>query len=140
MPTKKPRISITLEADDLACIDRYAAAAGTPRATILAGLITSAVPELTKAAGLIEIANEAPLRVRRQVVEDLSNATADALGFLAPFNRDYHVIMNNLQAELYFDKPKRRDGWAGGRAAPDAPIQPGAKRPKNPRSLTGGSK
>lgn len=141
MPTSKPRISITLEASDLAVLDRYALAAGSPRATILAGLISSAVPELARASELIELANNAPRRVREGIVQELSNATADALGFLEPFSRDYHQAMNALQYELSLDKPRRREG-------PTVVLRSGApggparrpKLPKNPRPLTGGSK
>lgn len=141
MPTTKPRISITMEPDDLVVLDRYAAASGTPRATILGGLISSAIPELGRAAELIEMANAAPRHVRQGLVENLSNATADALGFLAPFNADYQLILRTLQRELPIDKPStRREGSAavGLRPALDGQIR--RKRPLDPQSLTGGSK
>lgn len=141
MPTTKPRISITMDAHDVAVLDRYAAASGTPRATIIGGLIASAVPELGRAAELIEMANAAPRHIRQGIVDNLSNATADALGFLAPFNADYHMAMNALQGELPIDKPtRRREGSAAvpRRGALDVPAR--RKRPLDPHPLTGGSK
>ena len=141
MPTNKPRVSITMESDDLLVLDRYAAASGTPRATIISGLLASAIPELQRASELIEIANAAPRHVRQGLVENLSNATADAMGFLEPFNKDFRLIMNNLQRELPIDERKRREGSAAGmRSVPPLASPRRLSPPKNPRSLTGGSK
>lgn len=141
MPTTKPRISITMELDDLVVLDRYAAASGTPRATILGGLLASAIPELGRAAELIEMANAAPRHVRQGLVENLSNATADAMGFLAPFNADYHLILKTLQRELPIDKPTHRREGSAAVVHRATLAEPGRrKRPSDPQSLTGGSK
>lgn len=151
MPTTKPRISITIDADDLAVLDRYAAASGTPRASMLAALIKATVPELERAADLIELANAAPRRVLEGAVENLSNATADAMGFLEPFRGDFRLAMDlldhKLQRELPLDKGKQRRP-DGGRApaqreGPASGLQVRAgrrKRPGDPHLLTGGSK
>jgi hypothetical protein len=120
MPTTNPRLSITLAPADLAVLDRYAAASGTPRASMVAALIKAAVPELDRAAELIELANAAPHAVVQGLVSDLSNATADAMGFLRPFQADYELIMNTLQRELPLDQPKRRA------VSPGAPV-PGVR-------------
>lgn len=141
MPTLKPRVSITMDTEDLAILDRYAAASGTPRATIVSGLIASAIPELGRAAELIEMANAAPRHIREGIVENLSNATADAMGFLDPFHRDFRMAMNNLQRELPIDPAKRREGSAAGMRSAPVPTPPRRRnRPLDPRSLTGGSK
>lgn len=142
MPTTKPRVSITMEADDLAVLDRYAAASGTPRATIISGLLSSAIPELLRASELIEMANAAPRQIRQGIVDNLSNATSDALGFLEPFKRDYHAIMDQLQRELPLDVSMRREGSALGGPAQrgTAPSPPRRKQRPDPHSLTGGSK
>ena len=152
MPTLKPRVSITMETADLLVLDRYASASGTPRATIISGLLSSAIPQLQRAAELIELANEAPLNLRRSIVDNLSNATSDALGFLEPFNSDYQRLLNTLQYELALSKPKRREGLSvlacdapGGLHAALSPSdtkQPKStiKRRPDPLPLTGGSK
>jgi predicted DNA-binding protein len=113
MPTKNPRVSITLLPEEVAVLDRYSAASGTPRATVLAELVRSAVPNLEEAADLIEMANEAPRKVRQGLVDDLSNATADAMGFLRPFDSDYRAVMNALQRELAFVSRKAKKGRSG---------------------------
>lgn len=100
MPTKNPRISITLLPEEIAVLDRYSQASGTPRATLLADLIRSTVPHLQEAAELIEMANAAPRKVKQDLVDNLSNATADAMGFLQPFREEYGTILNALQREL----------------------------------------
>lgn len=112
MPTKNPRISITLLPAEIAVLDRYSQASGTPRATLLADLIRSTVPHLQEAAELIEMANAAPRKVKQDLVDNLSNATADAMGFLQPFRADYSAIMNALQCELIPEPSakKRRGG------------------------------
>jgi hypothetical protein len=136
MPTKNPRISITLHPDELAILDRYSLASGTPRATLLADLIRSTVPQLQEAAELIEMANAAPRKVKQDLVDNLSNATADAMGFLQPFRTEYSTIMGALQRELIPDGPKRKSGPLV------APRARGAARgaTSDPHSLTGGSK
>lgn len=141
MPTLKPRVSITMNPDDLAVLDRYALASGTPRATIVAGLLASAIPELGKAAELIEMANAAPRHIREGIIQNLSNATSDALGFLAPFHSDFRLVMNTLQAEFPLDQGKRREGLTVGvRSAPPAAPPRRRNRPSDPLPLTGGSK
>jgi uncharacterized protein (DUF1778 family) len=141
MPTSKPRISITVDPDDLAVLDRYAAASGTPRASMIAALISATVPELNRAAELIELANAAPRRVVQGVVDNLSNATADAMGFLEPFRSDFHLVMESLQQELRGLDPvkQRKPGGAGARVPGHAPSRP-RRGPPDPHLLTGGSK
>lgn len=151
MPTSKPRISIVIDAEDLAVIDRYAAASGTPRASMLASMVRATVPELRKAAELIELANAAPRHVLEGLVDNLANATADAMGFLEPFHADYHLILDRLQRELPIDSPVKRgsrSGGAGGassRRASGASAAPGPapggrrRGPQDPHLLTGGS-
>lgn len=134
MPTLKPRISITLDHQELAILDRYAAASGTPRASIVADLLRATLPQLKEAAELIELANAAPRHIKQGLVENLSNATADAMGFLQPFNNDYGMIMNRLQQELNLTKATRKREISKPRAAQPgpgdalAPHAPGGRR------------
>lgn len=136
MPTTNPRMSITLEREELAVLDRFAAASGTPRATIIRDLIRTVVPELDRAAELIELANAAPRHIKQGLVNDLSNATADAMGFLQPFHRDYDLVMTKLQQELRFPKSEK----ASGTARASMPRRGARGGPDDPLLLTGGSK
>lgn len=144
MPTLKPRISITLDPEHVAVLDRYAAASGTPRASFLAGLIGSAVPELKKAAELIELANAAPRQVQQDLIDNLANATADAMGFLAPFHGTYSTVMSKLGHELSGVPSNKRKAAAatggGKRSATAGGDSAKGKSGLDPHSLTGGSK
>jgi hypothetical protein len=144
MPTNNPRLSVTLPPADLAVLDRYAKATGTPRATLVAGLIKATIPQLEEAAELIELANAAPRKIKQDLVDNLSNATADAMGFLQPFHGSYRTVMDSLQRELIVDPPvgarpaspslaAQRHG-GGGRARSTGVVPP------DPHLLTGGSK
>lgn len=140
MPTTNPRLSITLHPEDLAVLDRYSRASGTPRATLVAELIKSTIPQLREAAELIELANAAPRKVKQDLVDNLANATADAMGFLQPFNRQYQTVMDALQLELVADPPTRKRGErAGGRLRPPV-VRPTPSGSSDPHLLTGGSK
>lgn len=136
MPTTNPRMSITLEPQELAVLDRFASASGTPRATIIRDLIRTVVPELDKAAELIELANAAPRHIKQGLVNELSNATADAMGFLQPFHRDYQAVMTKLQQELHFPKGGKASGASRGATA----RRRSRDVPDDPLLLTGGSK
>lgn len=140
MPTTNPRISITLLPAELAVLDRYSKASGTPRATLLAELIRSTVPQLNEAAELIELANAAPRKVRQDLVDNLSNATADAMGFLQPFRNEYSAVMGALQRELIPDPPIGRKVERGGTRLRGATVRPTPGGASDPHSLTGGSK
>lgn len=131
MPTTNPRLSVTLSHEDLRVLDRFSQAAGIARASLIADLVHSVVPQLDEAAQLIEMANAAPRKIKQGLVDDLSNATADAMGFLQPFNADYRSIMNSLQRELALD--------AEGKGARRRRASSGSAVPQNPRPLTGGS-
>lgn len=129
MPTTNPRMSITLEHQEIAILDRFASASGTPRATIIRDLIRTVLPELERAAELIELANASPRHIKQGLVDNLANATADAMGFLQPFHRDYSAVMARLQAELPLPEPKKASGTArasmrqrGARGGPDDPL------------------
>lgn len=138
MPTTKPRISITIEPEDLAVLDRYAQASGNPRASMIAQMIHAAVPELQRAAELIELANAAPANVIQGLVDDLHNATADAMGFLKPFHGDYELIMDMFEGNL---PPAASQPADGVQVSPAKRGAPGRRRPPplDPHLLTGGS-
>jgi hypothetical protein len=144
MPTHNPRLSVTLSPADLAVLDRYARASGTPRATLVADLIKSTIPQLMEAAELIELANAAPRKIKQDLIDNLSNATADAMGFLQPFNNDYHHVLRSLSYELFNDPPIGSRPGASAHAA-QRHVGSGTARstgdlPPDPHLLTGGSK
>lgn len=72
MPTIKPRVAVTLEPGTHAVIDRLAELQGRSRGAVIADLLDSVTPALTKTVALLEAAREAPQQVKdglRKVVE-----------------------------------------------------------------------
>lgn len=141
MPTEKPRISITLDAADIAVLDRFAGLAGQRRASFLAAMITAAIPEFSRAADVMQLAREAPASVTQSVVEGMANATADALGLLADavdatgdaLRKAKGKAAKVEKREHRVEGPRLRGGTA--RSAP------GRRKPgSDPHPLTGGSK
>lgn len=141
MPTLKPRISITLDAADLAVLDRFAAASGQPRASFIAAMIAAAVPEFSRAADVMELAKEAPAGVVRSVVDGMSNATTDALGLLAGVVDQSHDVLTKARGKPgKASSTARRAGGTRLRGVPAEHRAPGRKPPQDPHPLTGGSK
>lgn len=142
MPTEKPRISITLDPADLAVLDRFAAAAGQPRASFIAAMISAAVPEFERAAQVMELAKAAPAGVVKGVVESMSNATTDAMGLLAQAVDQSKQTITRAQAKSKAVRSEARSE-GGDPLAGRGHVRTGAKRrnpPSDPHLLTGGSK
>lgn len=133
MPTTNPRLSVTLSVDDLAVLDRFAKASGVARASVISDLVHTIAPQLKEAADLMEMAKAAPRRIKQGLVDDLSNATADAMGMLEGAMSDYRKVMSALQRELVLEPVEGRKGGKR-KLTTSAP-----RRPQNPRPLTGGS-
>lgn len=140
MATTNPRFTLTLPPADMAVLDRLAAATGTPRATLAAGFLSSAIPQMKEAAILIELANAAPHKLKQKVADDLARATAAAMGELQPAGEAYSRLMNDLQGELNLEGKKRKARPGSVASGATAPTAQGKKRHQDPRSLTGGSK
>ena len=138
MPTLKPRISITLEPEQIAILDRFATAAGRPRATLLAEMLGAVIPQLEKTTELMELAKAAPRQLVQDMVESLDNASTDAMGLLAGTIHDYQKVMTKVQP-LTAPTEDRAEGtrMRGGAARTG---RKGPNLPKNPHVLTGGSK
>lgn len=65
MPTLKPRVQVTLEPQTHAVIERLAQLQGRTRGAIIAELLDSIAPTLTRTVALLEAAMEAPNDVKR---------------------------------------------------------------------------
>lgn len=124
----------------MAVLDRLAAATGTPRATLAAGFLSSAIPQMKEAAILIEMANAAPRKLRQSVADDLRRATAAAMGQLQPAGEAYSRLMDDLQGELPLTDGRKRKARAASVAAAGTAPPIKRKRSSDPHPLTGGSK
>lgn len=65
MPTIKPRVQVTLEPETHAVVERLAQLQGRTRGAIIAELLDSIAPTLTRTVALLEAAMEAPNDVKR---------------------------------------------------------------------------
>jgi len=135
MPTAKPRISITLEDAEIAILDRFALASGAPRASVVADLVRFSLPNLSEAAELMELARAAPRKIQQNLVDQLGNATLDAMGALKEHKVKAEKIFQSLQAELQFPDNSRNPIAASRRQSQGA-----RKGRGDPHLLTGGSK
>lgn len=69
MPTKKPRVQVTLEPATHDVIDRFAELQGRSRGSLIAELLDSVAPALTRTVALLEAAQDAPQEVRDGLVK-----------------------------------------------------------------------
>lgn len=140
MPTLKPRISITLDLESIAVLDRFAALTKQPRATFVAAMITAAVPEFVRAADVMELALEAPKGVQRYMVESMSNATADAMGLIDGAIVETRDAVRKAKRRV-LEEEAREHAQKGPRLRGSGARAEGRVNPaKDPRPLTGGSK
>lgn len=83
MPTLKPRVQVTLEPSTHEVIERLAKLQGRTRGAIIADLLNSVAPSLTRTVALLEAAMEAPNEVKRglrSVVEGLHRELVSVAG------------------------------------------------------------
>jgi hypothetical protein len=83
VPTAKPRITITLDPQVHATIERLAQLQGRSRGSVVAELLESAHPPLMRTVALLEAAKDAPDKVKadlRRVIEDLERQLAGESG------------------------------------------------------------
>lgn len=135
MPTMKPRVSITLDPSVLEAVDRFCEVFGEKRATVLADLIQTAVPQMNRAAHLMEIAKASPDRMKARFRDDLARATSDVLGDMEGANQALDAFLEQMQGELDLDL---RRGGAKAREGTASPRR--RTRSADPHLLTGGSK
>lgn len=140
MPTLKPRISITLDPESIAVLDRFAALAKQPRASFISAMITAAVPEFARAADVMELALDAPKGVQRYMVESMSNATTDAMGMLDGVISETRDVVRRAKKRVV-DEETREHAQKGSRLRGSGARAVGrVNQSQDPHPLTGGSK
>ena len=138
MPTLKPRISISLEPEQLAILDRFAKATNTPRATVVSDLLGATLPHLSEISELCELAKAAPKRLQDALVDDLSNATLEVMGGIQRAREDYESMVSKLNRDE--DLSKRVSGPSPDAKRSAADARKRKSGPSDPHLLTGGSK
>lgn len=92
MPTLKPRVQVTLEPFTHEVIQRFAALQKRTRGSVIAELLDSIAPSLSRSIALLEAAQQAPKEIRdglRNLVDGLHGeivaATGDASHAISEF-------------------------------------------------------
>ncbi len=134
MPTAKPRIAVTLEQSTFEVIARMASLQGVSRGSVVADLLDSVAPSLTRTVSLLEAAAAAPKQVQdglREVVEaahgDFAALAGDATKqldmLLDAFSRtgaDPHVVTRGSGIPPHAAKGKTTKARKG-----SIPVVPG---------------
>lgn len=92
MPSKHPRIALTVQPETRKVLEEYADACGKPLATIITELLTGIVPqiqELTKimravSSGHVQAAREIAQRMTTDAVDEAAQAQQELEGLLPP--------------------------------------------------------
>jgi hypothetical protein len=134
MPTKKARISITVDDDHLAVLDRFAAASGSPRASIISQLIKSTSSELNRAARLMEIANAATPELLAKVASELGAASDAGMKTLLPVDTLAQNVIRRVTHRIQWRDSESGAGDA--LASPEPDFSP-SRQPRPPRTNRG---
>lgn len=138
MPTKQPRIAITLNEHTREVFVRLAELQGIPVSRVVAELLESVVEPMRRTVALLEAAAEAPKQVRAGL-----KASAEAV------ERDLYGVMGYTLGQMDWLMDEMKGGGAGGAAPADTPAPASAPRKKasktakakrpNPHVVTRGS-
>lgn len=96
MPTAKPRIAVTLEQSTFEVIARMAALQGVSRGSIVADLLDSVAPVLTRTVALLEAAAIAPKQVQDGLREVAQSAHDDLLVIAGDAAKQFDMLFDSL--------------------------------------------
>lgn len=147
MPTKNPRLTMTLSPPLAAQLRRMSELTGNSQAALVSELLEGNSAVFDRLIRLLEAARDAKGEMVAQFVEDMNaaqskieqqlNLSLEALDVATPAPQDFPPLLEGVE------KVKRR----AGRAAPEGPRPAGKpartapeRRPRDPLLLTGGSK
>ena len=134
MPTNKPRVQVTLEPETHAVIARFAQLQGRTRGSVIAELLDSVAPSLTRTVALLEAAFEAPESVKkglRGVIEDLQGELVSASGDAAK-QLDFVLSQMEQDAQNSASNPHVVTRGSGtGYTTPRKPSKPRSKGSKS---------
>lgn len=96
MPTAKPRIAVTLDQSTFEVIARMAALQGVSRGSIVADLLDSVAPVLTRTVALLEAAAIAPKQVQDGLREVAQSAHDDLLVIAGDAAKQFDMLFDSL--------------------------------------------
>lgn len=99
MPTIKPRVQVTLEPQTHAVIERMAILQGRTRGSIIAEMLDSIAPALTRTIALLEAAAEAPNDVKRGFRAAVESAHQELVSLSGDASKQLDVFLDQLGAD-----------------------------------------
>ena len=99
MPTLKPRVQVTLEPGTHAVIERLAQLQGRTRGAVIADLLDSVAPSLTRTIALLEAAAEAPNDVKRGFRAAVESAHQELVALSGDASRQLDAFLDSLGDE-----------------------------------------
>lgn len=133
MPTLKPRVQVTLEPATHAVIERLAQLQSRTRGAVIADLLDSVAPSLTRTIALLEAAAEAPNDVKRGFRAAVESAHQELVALSGDASRQLDAFLDSLGDEVADPHVVTRGSGMG--------VKPPHTKPKKPRkrSKPGGS-
>jgi len=98
MPTIKPRVAVTLEPATHDVIDRLAELQGCSRGAVIADLLDSVAPALTRTVALLEAAREAPQQVKNGLLQVVQGVHDELVGVAGDATKQLDFLMAEMGA------------------------------------------
>ncbi len=98
MPTLKPRVAVTLENQTHEVISRLASLQKRSRSAVIADLLDSIVPALSRTVALLEAAREAPNEVKRGLISVIEGIHEDFVAVSGKSTGDLDEFINRLKS------------------------------------------
>jgi hypothetical protein len=125
MPTLKPRVQVTLEPATHAVIERLAQLQSRTRGAVIADLLDSVAPSLTRTIALLEAAAEAPNDVKRGFRAAVESAHQELVALSGDASRQLDAFLDSLGDEGANPHVVTRGSGMG--------VKPPHAKPKKPR-------
>ena len=133
MPTVKPRTTVTLEPSTHHVIERLAVLQGRSRGAIIADLLDSVAPAMTRTVALLEAAAAAPQQVKdglRSVVEGIHSDLVSVAGGVTTQMDDLFEALSERRRDGSTPVPVTRG--SGTDSTPPRKRQKTVKKASNP--------
>jgi malonyl CoA-acyl carrier protein transacylase len=138
MPTKNPRLTITLEPVLAAQLRRLSEVTGSSQGKLIAELLEGSAPVFERVIQTIEAANAASAEIRGKLTEDMTQAqhrVEEQLGLvLGEFDQAAAPLFEEMEK---VERRARKEPKERARALPKATSKQSAKRKPTPLSNRG---
>lgn len=96
MPTKKPRVQVTLNEHTHEVIKRFAELQNKTRGAVIAEFLDSIVPPLSRTVALLDAAYSAPDDVKKGLVDYVQSAHDELLNIVSEANSEVDELVQNF--------------------------------------------